>query len=277
VKQVLKALRSLLPVALLLLGFAAITHADNTTCDGRVWVIPDGATHEGAFTALDQERWFWFRGLPDRSYTFVAENLSPTDEQAFVGVVSWTMTPLSPSCDNLFPLGAVHTSAVTTSTTIPDSAAGDLSAGSARVSFISTQEVNLLFVSTSPSSGTPGRFRVRVEETTLFSPAWSTFGTFETYYSCVNTTNDGTIDAILRLIDTTGAEVATFNFTDIPAGGTVSTNTEALGVANSLNGSATWAHNGPPGAFICQAAIANFQVVPNLIQPVQFDTARQMR
>jgi len=118
-----------------------------------------------------------------------------------------------------------------------------------------------------------------VEETTLFNPAWSTFGTFETFYSCTNTTTTGTLDAILKLFDTTGAEVASFDFTDLPAGGTVSRNTgsTSLNVANGLNGSATLVHNGPPGAFLCEAAIADFATAPRVIQPVKFEPTRQMR
>ena len=117
---------------------------------------------------------------------------------------------------------------------------------------------------------------VSVSDTTLFNSAWSTFGTFETFYSIVNTTR-ATLNATLKLFDTTGTEVASFDFTNIPAGGTVSTNTSALAVANDLNGSATLTHNAPPGAVIAEAAIANFAVTPNIIQPVRFGPVRQGR
>ena len=124
------------------------------------------------------------------------------------------------------------------------------------------------------STTTAQTVTITVSDTTLFNPAWSTFGTFETFYSIVNTTR-ATLNTTLKLFDTTGTEVASFDFTNIPAGGTVSTNTSALGVANNLNGSATLTHDGPPGAIIAEAAIANFAVTPNIIQPVKFEPVRQ--
>ena len=38
-----------------------------------------------------------------------------------------------------------------------------------------------------------------------------------------------------------------------------------------MNGSATLTHDGPPGAVIVEAAIANFTVTPSIIQPVKFE------
>lgn len=119
-------------------------------------------------------------------------------------------------------------------------------------------------------NGDAGSFAVRVLETTLFNPAWSTFGTFETFYSCTNATANQILSATLKIFNTAGAEVGSFAFNNIAAGATVSTNTGTLGVANNLNGSATLTHNGTPGAIICEAAIANFSVAPGVIQPVKF-------
>jgi hypothetical protein len=34
--------------------------ADNTSCAGSIFVVPDGSRHEGSFTAAGQLRWFRF-------------------------------------------------------------------------------------------------------------------------------------------------------------------------------------------------------------------------
>ncbi|HEX9764246.1 MAG TPA: hypothetical protein VGA39_03100 [Candidatus Acidoferrales bacterium] len=113
---------------------------------------------------------------------------------------------------------------------------------------------------------------LRVAETTLFSSAWSTFGTFDTFYSFVNTTN-AAIDLTLKLFNTTGTEVASVNLT-VPANQTLSTNTGTLLVPRSQNGSALLRHNGPTGGLLVEAAIANFAVPPGVIQPVKFQELR---
>jgi hypothetical protein len=36
-------------------------------------------------------------------------------------------------------------------------------------------------------------------------------------------------------------------------------------------------HNGPPGSFVVEAAIANFTISPAYVQPVKFQAVRQAR
>jgi len=198
------------------------------------------------------------------------DNLAPADENRLVGVSTFIPTP---TCDFL-----MQTFGTLIGQTAPFSDFNGVGIGSTRWSLEratdTTVAIRLNMFSVPAISGD---FRLRVEETTLYNPAWSTFGTFETFYSCTNTTNNSFLDATLRLFNTAGTQVGTFTFSDVPAGGAVSTNTELLGVANSLNGSATLTHNGPPGAFLCEAAIANLATAPNVIMQVKFTTSRQQR
>jgi hypothetical protein len=116
---------------------------------------------------------------------------------------------------------------------------------------------------------------VSLAETTLFSPAWSTSGTFDTYYSFRNTTG-GALNGTLTLLDGTGATLAAAPVT-VPAGGTVSANTAALGITRDRVGTARFTHDGPPGAFLAEAAIARFSTSPPYVQPVKFVSVREAR
>jgi uncharacterized repeat protein (TIGR01451 family) len=162
----------------------------------------------------------------------------------------------------------------TTSAIVRDTTAIDPTSGaSARASFT--------------ASGTDPRYRFRVvngtgaslsytmsiAETVLFSPAWSTNGSYDTYYSLQNTTG-GLISGTLTLHDVSGAVVGTAAITITP-GQAIATNTAALGVVRNRTGTAQLIHDGPPGAVIAEAAIANFTLATAYVQPVRFLPARQ--
>jgi hypothetical protein len=250
----------------LLLGLAAGARADNTTCPGAVFLIPDGSLHEGTFTAPGQVRWFRFVAKARRSYALVSENLTPTDQQLAVGMFE----PVGPDCGGTsFPTGFSNwTEPVTTNPTggTPNSI------GSARRALVIAADTQLFFGLN--ANGT-GNFRIRVEETTMFSPAWSTNGAFDTFYSFQNTTSTA-LNGSLTLLDAAGVVVDTAA-APIAAGGTFSTNTVAMATARSKTGVAIFTHDGPPGAILCEAAVASFGFSPPYIQPVKCQTARQQR
>jgi uncharacterized repeat protein (TIGR01451 family) len=118
-------------------------------------------------------------------------------------------------------------------------------------------------------------YDLSLAETAFFSPAWSTNSTYNTYYSFQNTTGS-TITATLTLTKTDGSSAGSSNLT-IPAGATASTNTASLATARNATGTARLTHDGPPGALLAEAAIANFSTSPAYIQPVKFKTVREVR
>ena len=252
---------------LILLGLPGVARAQCTDfeivlADGRPRTVTIPFNGTGTF-----KRGVFFRAAPGRSYSvevFGGRDVNVTE--IFLDAVNASSCPT--------------TNAAGVRDTIDIEPRGFDGSRPVRFSFTNTAPVtglaNPFFVTRvrNPSTTTAQTVTITVADTTLFNSAWSTFGTFETFYSIVNTTR-ATLNTTLKLFDTTGTEVASFDFTNIPAGGTVSTNTSALGVANNLNGSATLTHDGPPGAVIAEAAIANFAVTPNIIQPVKFETVRQ--
>jgi hypothetical protein len=140
------------------------------------------------------------------------------------------------------------------------------------------------------ASGTQTFFRARLvnsspssipfsfgwSDTTMYSPAWSTNGSFDTFYSFQNTTGTSRVGT-LTLLDATGGVVSVIFPVTIPAGQTASLNTASLGVPRNRTGTARFTHNGPPGAVAAEAAIANFSISPAYVQPVKFQAAREAR
>jgi hypothetical protein len=116
---------------------------------------------------------------------------------------------------------------------------------------------------------------VGVSETTLFSPAWSTGGTFDTYYSVQNTTST-TLNVTIVLTDASGAEVAAQKVS-IPGGRAAALNTIGLFAPRNRTGVARLVHDGPAGSIVATAAILNLSSTPPYVQPLKFTTARERR
>jgi hypothetical protein len=147
------------------------------------------------------------------------------------------------------------------------------SPGLARQSFRATGTATYFRARLENASGSPISYTASWSDTTLFSPAWSDFGAFDTFYSFQNTTG-ATLNGRLVLRNAAGTEVISSNLT-IPAGQTASVNTAGLGIARNQVGTATFTHDGPPAAIVAEAAIANFTVSPAYVQPVKFQAVRE--
>ena len=141
----------------------------------------------------------------------------------------------------------------------------------ARVSFTSTTPQTIFTLNN--GSGGPLTYSFTVSDTTMFSPAWSTNGTYDTFYSLHNTTN-ATCTGTLTLRDTGGAVVTTAAIT-VASGATTATNTVALGTVRNTTGTARLTHNCPPGGILAEAAIANFTISPTpYFQFIHFQSVR---
>jgi len=165
----------------------------------------------------------------------------------------------------------------TSSMTVRDTADIDPETGAAaqRLSFTATEGRTFFRARLVNGSGLAIPFTFSWSETTTYSPAWSTNGSFDTFYSFLNTTGTA-LNGTLTLLDTAGAVLSTFNLS-IPVGRTASTNTAGLGTTRNRTGTARFTHDGPPGAIVVEAAIANFSISPAYVQPVKFQAVREAR
>jgi hypothetical protein len=119
------------------------------------------------------------------------------------------------------------------------------------------------------------QFRIRVDETTMFSPAWTTNGTFDTYWSFQNTINQN-VSGTLYLFTASGSLAQSVPFMIMP-NSIFGTNTAALGIARSQVGNAVFTHDGPPGAVNIKGNQANFASSPPFIELVPFQPRSQIR
>jgi hypothetical protein len=229
-------------------------------CGAEIVMVPDGRLSQGT---LEPGATRWFGGSVRIGNSYSVELRSTVDAGTPPGVL--TLYKGDDGCSGT-------TTLVTTDTSAFDPAG---SGGIVRQSF--TASGTLTYYRAKLVNLTPLSipFTFSWSETTQFSPAWSTNGTFNTFYSFQNTTG-ATRSGTLTLLSALGTVVTTFPVS-VPAGQTVGTNTEALGVGRNLSGTAKFAHDGPPGAFLLETAIANFSINPAYVQPVKFVPVRDAR
>src|SRR5438093_3411507 len=99
-----------------------------------------------------------------------------------------------------------------------------------------------------------------ISDTTVYSPAWSTNGSYDTFYSLFNTTRT-TCSGTLTLYNTSGTAVTTVPVT-VPAGSTTGANAAASRPARTPDGTARAAPNRPPGAVRPPAADPDLPTTP---------------
>jgi uncharacterized repeat protein (TIGR01451 family) len=236
------------------------TDSDAVICPGEAVIVADGRLTTGVI-APSTTLTFGSQLKIGDSYSVEFKNLTGT------GTPPGTATVFAgdDGCSPASPLTTRDTTAI-------DPGAATTSR---RVSFTATGTQPFFRVTLTSSPGAPIPFSFAVADTTLFSPAWSTNGTFDTFYSFLNTTG-APLNGTLTLLDTAGAVLSTFGLA-IPPGQTASTNTSVLVVARGRTGTARFVHDGPPGAVVAEAAIANFSISPAYVQPVKFQAVRDAR
>jgi len=142
-----------------------------------------------------------------------------------------------------------------------------------RVAF--TAATTTAIVQLTNNTGSSVSYTYSASDTTMFSAAWSTNGTYQTYYSFYNTTS-AVIHGTLTLTTTGGASGGTIPIT-IQPGRTTPTNTVALGTVRNQTGTAVFSHDGPPAGVLVEAAIANFTLATPYVQTIRFQTVREIR
>ncbi len=253
----------------LLLAITLGAQADNTVCGGAIFLVPDGSLHEGTFTSLGQARHFRFVARANRSYGIMVENLSPTDGEQNVSISA----PTDACAGTQLP-----TRSTPQIEPFSNTGSGMSQFGGVRLSLKTASDTDVFFVVSTGIASVPGDFRVRMEETTLFNPLWSTFGGFETFYRFQNATNSG-CSVTLRLVSDLGTVVANPTFT-VSANSTAATRTTGptdLDLGNDQAGQAVITHDCPPGAIQVDGFTGRFDLATPVVLPIKIQAARQMR
>ena len=250
-----KAAGAVFVTALVLMLGPSPAHAEGTTCGAPTVIVPDGRI---TTSTIPNAGVYFFRITSRVGNSYSAE---------FHNV-------LGPAVQTPGTL-AVYSDAGTCAAAVAGTNAAGTDPGDVngdRVTFTAATTATL-FSLTNNSGGTL-TYSFTVSDTTMFSPAWSTNGTFDSFFSFLNTTG-ATVTGTLTLYDTTGAQLSTSPFT-INANSTAATNTAALLTTRNKSGTAKFVHNGPPGAVLAEAAIANFTISPTpYFQGVKFQPTRE--
>jgi hypothetical protein len=243
------------------------SRADNNVCGSAILAVPDGSLHQGDLSNTAPNRWFRFVGKAGRSYAVMLENLSPSDQQASIGVLGLfdacggALLPANDMLDRQEPASIDPTFAVgATRQAVKLPADGEV--------FVQVGRLNM--------AGT-AQFRIRVEETTLFSPLWSTTSAFTTSYQLYNTTNRAcTVTLDLRRDSNVPAFGGTPSVTfTLPANRSLLRHTGSgdLDLAPGQRGHASLSHDCTPGAVSVEAWMTD----GIRWAPLAFQPARQQR
>jgi uncharacterized repeat protein (TIGR01451 family) len=240
------------------------TDTDLLVCNNDAVVVADGRL-TAATIGAGATQWFGASLRIGDSYSLELTNAQVDTPVSGVPPGALTLYSGDDGCSGVSTLVATDTTGV--------DPAG--SGSSVRMSFTASGTSPFFRAKLVSGSPNPILYAVTWSDTTMYSPAWSTNGSFDTYYSVENTTGTA-LTAVLMLFDPSGTVSGTSTLT-IPAGDKVSTNTQALGITRNRTGTARLTHNGPPGALTVQASIANFTLATPYAQAVRFETVREVR
>jgi uncharacterized repeat protein (TIGR01451 family) len=235
------------------------TDTDILVCGSVVVVVPDGRLTQ-ATVGVGATAWFGASLKIGDSYSVEFKNTTG-------GLPPGTLTVYKG--DDICSAGTTLTTNDTSA--IDPSGTGGL----ARASFTATGTQTFFQAKLVNTTGGPLTVTFGWSDTSQFSATWSTGGSFDTFYSFLNTTGVS-LSGTLTLFDTAGVTIGTFPVT-VPAGQTSSVNTSSLGVPRNRTGTAKFTHNGPPGAILAEAAVANFSLNPAYVQPVKFQPMREAK
>jgi hypothetical protein len=125
----------------------------------------------------------------------------------------------------------------------------DLSGGfSSRISWVQSSDATLHVSLTNPDQNNSYIYYIRVTDTTLYNPRWSTSGGFNTSWGFTNTTSTD-ISGTLTIINSDGTVLKTVNGTFKAGVGTFYSAT-GEGIQAGLFGNAVFTYIGPAGAIL---------------------------
>ena len=240
------------------------TDTDLLVCNAEKVLVPDGRLTTGTIGAGVTE-WFAADLKIGDSYSLEFKNTQLDSPASSVAPGVLTVYRGDDGCSGNSTLSA-------TDTTAADPSDGP---ASVRVSFTASGASTFFRARLVNGPAGPIQYSVGWSDTTMFSPAWSTNASFDTYYAVANTTGSS-LSGVLILFDSSGSILGS-SYLTIPAGQKVSTNTVALGITRNRKGFARFTHDGPPGAAVTEAAIANFSSNPAYVQHVKFEAVREAR
>jgi len=247
-----------------LLLVSALPTPAQAACD-FFQTLADGRVKRISISSGTNDIAFFFRGVTGRSYSVEAIN---TNAPYNAGTVNANWGPALSGCPITDVAGLKLTNTI-------EPATQNIVTNHFRASFTAPSTSYYVF-RVGNTSATAVTMDLDATDTTMFSPAFTTNGTYNTFWSFQNTTN-ATCTGVLSVYDATGGAIGAPTTIVVNAGAIGATNTQALGVTRNKSGSVQFSHDCPPGAFVVTAAIANFTSTPGYFQAVPFEAPREAR
>lgn len=224
----------------------------STACGSNPVLIPDGFPVEDFVSANTTN--YYYVNLKD-GHSYALEAWDPFD--------TWNLVTAQLSVLSFCSTGPTFTDVASYD---PDLS----STFSDRISWIQTGDAGEQMSLFNSDTGTGYSYFIRLVDTTLHNPRWSTFSGYTTQYGFLNNSNQD-ISGTLTVRDITGP-VHTLSFT-VPAGKTVfkiiGPNAPAdIIVPAQHSGSSSFAFVGPPGAITADSYfVGSAGVIPGLFIP----------
>lgn len=246
-----------------------------TTCANPTIVPADGRIVDFDFVAPSGDNFYQFDVTQNHSYSI--EVRQDYDEKQAVNDLQTELFPIgNTTCTGALTPNAAAGSAVRDTIGIDPA----LPSNSFRVSTVAGS-TGTMRIKVHNNNGSTGRYiSVVVADTTQFSPLYTTFGGFNTFYRFFNTSSQP-VSATLKLFNPAGAQIGTTTVT-VAAGASTPTiftgpnggGNIGLGVAADNAGPATLTHDGPPGAILVDGFSGIFTPTSTATIPIVFRPVR---
>jgi hypothetical protein len=246
-----------------------------TSCATPTVVPADGRIVDFDFVAQSGDNFYQFDVTQGHSYSIEVRQ-DYDDKQAVNDLQTELFAVGNATCAGALTPNAAAGSAVRDTVGVDPV----LPANSFRVSTVAGS-TGTMRVKVHNNNGSTGRYiSVVVADTTQFSPLYTTFGGFNTFYRLFNTSGQP-VSATLKLFNPAGAQIGSTTvtvaanastptiFTGPNGGGNI-----GLGVAGDNAGPATLTHDGPPGAILVDGFSGIFGATTSTI-PIVFRPVRE--
>jgi hypothetical protein len=216
------------------------TRSAATTCANAPVLSSDGTVTSQDFLLLASTNYYTLNATAGHSYSVdVWDPLDPTYG------VSPAISVLASDCST------------TVSVTDVTSVDPDLSGGfSARVSWIQAANATVHIALANPDQDNNYTYYLRVTDTTLFNPRWTTYSGFSTQWGLTNTTGSDLVGNF-TVVNLDGTVLKTVTNAAVKTGVTTFFYSSSLGLPAEHVDSAVFAYIGPPGALAADAYYLN--------------------
>jgi hypothetical protein len=200
-----------------------------TTCGPSPVLSSDGNPYPADVIAPRSSAFFKLNAKKGHSYSV---EVWDSVDQAAPGLVALSL--LASDCLTVLP---------STDVTSVDP---DLTGGFAgRISWIQSSDATVQIQLSNGDPDSPYNYQIRVTDTTLFNPRWSTWGGYVSSWGFTNTTTTN-LTGVLTVVDTNGPVLATYQVT-LPAntGTFISSSDKGVQIPANHAGSSSFAYIGP--------------------------------